>query len=121
RYANLRAVLEAVQPVSTRDLRKNLLDALAAYWVNPAASAMIPAAAEQPPPRLLAVRAADCQYLLARYIERQYRPYRKTPIRISLSQGNESRAELRTQLLRQLKAEHDIDDPEAIGDDEFLS
>lgn len=121
RYASLRAVLEAVQPVSTRALRENLLYALAAYWVNPAASAMIPAAAEQPPPRLLAVRTADCQYLLTRYIERQYRPYRKTPIRISLSQGNESRAELRAQLLRQLKAEHDIDDPDAIGDDEFLA
>jgi TIR domain-containing protein len=121
KYANLRAVLEAVQPVSTRDLRENLLYALAAYWVSPAASAMIPAAAEQPPPRLLALRAVDHDYLLARYIERQYRPYRKTPIRISLSQGNESRTELRAQLLRQLKAAHDIDDPEAIADDEFLA
>lgn len=121
KYADLRAVLEAVQPVSTRDLRKNLLDALAAYWVSAAASAMIPAAAEQPPPRLLAMRTGEHDYLLPRYLERQYRPYRKTPIRISLSQGNESRAELRAQLLRRLKAEYGLDDPAAIGDDEFLS
>jgi len=121
RYADLRAVLEAVRPVSTRDLRKNLLDALAAYWVSPAASAMIPAAAEQPPPRLLAVRADDRDYLLPRYLERQYRPYRKTPIRISLSQGNESRAELRAQLLRRLKAEYGIDDRPDIRDEEFLT
>jgi hypothetical protein len=86
-----------------------LLNAIAPYWVDIAAAACLPAAAAAAPPRLVAMRASALHDFTAdRYVARHYAVYGMRATLIRLSGGNEQAgaADLRLQLLAEVRADH---------------